>query len=122
MVLESKLFRTKVPPSMASPSGSTASRTTSNSRLNGPLKLSSFHAMLKQIESDQASNPGEGLATEDLKQFDGFSSHEVLTKQECLAEYLLKFTPNGDNVQIDQAPASGSPGSGKGLVFLLENA
>lgn len=65
--------RTRVPPPnsiLASPNGSTSSRSTG--RLNGPLKLSSFHAMLKQIESDQLSNTGAGNNdADDLKNFDG---------------------------------------------------
>lgn len=65
--------RTRVPPPnsiLASPSGSISSRATSTGRLNGPLKLSSFHAMLKQIESDQLSNTGgTELRTDELKEF-----------------------------------------------------
>jgi hypothetical protein len=63
--------RTRVPPPsqlLSSPNGSTSSRSTG--RLNGPLKLSSFHAMLKQIESDQLSNTGVNEA-DDLRHFEG---------------------------------------------------
>jgi len=46
--------RTRVPPPngmLASPNGSTSSRLA-----NGPLKLASFHSILKQIDSDQINN------------------------------------------------------------------
>ncbi|KAI6176677.1 hypothetical protein M3Y97_00824700 [Aphelenchoides bicaudatus] len=95
--------RTRVPPPVlaASPSGSTSSRTTANGRINGPLKLSSFHAMLKQIESDQLSN------TAGSEQFE----------TEC-----LRLTSNGDISQHEPPPPSadsGNPGSqcGDGDLF-----
>lgn len=100
--------RTRVPPPnsiLASPNGSTSSRSTS--RFNGPLKLSSYHAILKQIESDQLSNTGVN-DNEDLKHFDGWAVSTPLISL-FLVEHL-RLSRAGDVNQPDPPPASADSG------------